>query len=280
MLTQTLTKNISGTFFLLALLTACGGGGGMNFTIEGNNWPWPWKTNANFFASKTLTQEVMVTDHTGLNINAINGEVHIIGQPGAGSVTLTAEARVGAASFNEAQTGLDQLDVSLKDVNGEISIRTVQPDYSLNRQYTVNYTLAIPTYISVSINLVNGHIYVSEIDELVFVVLENGNVHLEGIAGDATVNVENGDVDGSLYLQAQNEVVISTFNGSIDLSIPTSASAELFLLVENGTINWGNLDLINVQYTNQSLQGILGQGSGLIDLETVNGNIELMGIDF
>lgn len=279
MLTQSLTKSISGMIFLFILLTACGGGGGMSFTIEGNNWPWPWKTNAEFFADKTIMQDVMVTDHTNLHLNGINGEVHITGQPGANFVTITAEARVGAASFNEARTGLDQLEVNIKDINGEISVQTVQPKYSLNRQYTVNYTLSIPTDLSVSVNLVNGHISVTDIEESIFVVLENGNVNLEGIDGDATVNIENGDVDGSLYLPAQNEVVILTVNGDIDLSIPTSASAELFLLVDNGNVNWGNLDLTNVQYTNQSLQGILGQGSGLIDLETVNGNINLIGID-
>ena len=279
MLTQSMTKNITGMILLLALLTACGGGGGMNFTIEGNNWPWPWKTNASFVASKTFTQEVMVTDHTGLHLNAINGKVDIIGQPGVNFVTISAEVRVGAASFSEAQTGLDQLDVSIEDVNGEISIRTLQPTYSLDRQYTVNYTLTIPTDLAVSVNLVNGHISVSDIGESLFVILGNGNVNLDSISGDATVNIENGDVDGSLYPVGQNEFVISTVNGSIDLSVPISASAELFLLVDNGTVNWGNLDLLNVQYTNQSLQGILGQGSGLIDLETVNGNIELMGID-
>lgn len=281
MLTQSLTKYISGMVFLLALLTACDGGGGINYTIESNNnWPWPWKTNAAFFANKTSLQNVLVTDQTSLHLDGINGEVHITGQPGASSVTITAEARVGAATFNEAQTGLDELKVNVTDINGEISIQTVQPDNTLSRQFLVDYTLSIPTELLVSVSLTNGHISITDIEKSIFVVLGNGNVNLAGIDGDASVNVENGDISGSLYLSAQSEIVISTVNGNIDLSIPTSASAELFLLVDNGTINWGNLDLINVQYTNQSLQGILGQGLGLIDLETVNGNIELMGIDF
>lgn len=279
MFTQSITRYISGIIFLLALLTACGGGGGINFTFEGNNWPWPWKTNADYFAGKTFQQDVMVSDHMSLHLDGINGEVHITGQPNAGSVTITAEARVGAATFIEAQTGLKQLEVSIKDINGEITIQTVQPDNTSSRQYIVDYTLSIPSDLAVSVSLTNGHITVSDMEKSIYVILGNGHVHLAGISGDASVNVDNGDINGSMFLTAQSEIVISTVNGNIDLSIPTSASAELFLLVDNGTINWGNLDLINAQYTNQSLQGILGQGSGLIDLETVNGNIELRGLD-
>jgi hypothetical protein len=279
MLTQSLTKHISGMIFLLVLLTACDGGGGINFNIDGNNWPWPWEKNADFFASKTFQQDVMVIDNMSLHLDGINGEVHITGQPDASSVRITAEARVGAESFNEAQTGLNQLEVNIMDINGEISIQTVQPNNASGRQYIVNYTLSIPTDLAVSVSLANGHITVTDMEKSIFVVLGNGDVNLAGIDGDTSVNVENGDISGSMYLSAQSEIVISTVNGNIDLSIPTSASAELFLLVDNGIINWGNLDLINVQYTNQSLQGILGQGLGVIDLETVNGNIELMGID-
>lgn len=279
MLTQSLTKHIGGMIFLIALLTACGGGGGINFTFEGNNWPWPWKTNADYFAGKTFQQDVMVSDHMSLHLDGINGEVHVTGQPNAGSVTITAEARVGAATFIEAQTGLKQLEVSIKDKNGEITIQTVQPDNTLSRQYIVDYTLSIPSDLAASVSLANGHITVTDMEKSIYVILENGHVHLAGINGDASVNVDNGDINGSIFPTVQSEIVLSTVNGNIDLSIPTSASAELFLLVDNGTINWNNLDLINAQYTNQSLQGILGQGSGLIDLETVNGSIELTGLD-
>jgi DUF4097 and DUF4098 domain-containing protein YvlB len=73
-------------------------------------------------------------------------------------------------------------------------------------------------------------------------------------------------------------LVVSTGNGDIDLAIPATTSAELFLQVGNGTISRENLDLVNVQSASNTLQGVLNGGAGLIDLETVNGNISIAGI--
>jgi len=279
MLTRSLIKYIGGVFSLLMALTACGGGGSdMNFSIESNNnWPWPWETNADFFAQKTFSQEIMVVDQLSLRLDVINGEVNIIGHSGVDSVIITAEAQVGSYSLLDAQTGLNQLEVKINDMNGEIFIQTLQPSNLSGRQYLVDYTLTIPSDLSVKVKLVNGHISIADVEEPIIVDLENGHVNLKGVNGDATVNVSNGGVDGSISFLPIGEIDISTVNGNIDLGIPTSASAELFLQVDNGIINWNNLNLIDAQYTNQSLQGILGQGSGLIELETVNGDIELTG---
>ncbi|MGB3095314.1 MAG: hypothetical protein WBB46_01090, partial [Candidatus Deferrimicrobiaceae bacterium] len=57
-----------------------------------------------------------------------------------------------------------------------------------------------------------------------------------------------------------------------------STSAELSALVGFGAITWDNLDLLNVVHTNKSLTGTLGDGSGLIDLETKFGNIDVSGL--
>ena len=267
--------------FVFAILTACGGGGGsdINFNFKGNNWPWPWPSNADFFANKTFSQNVTVSDHLNLRLDAVNGEIEITGQPGADRVTVTAEARVGSDTFIDAQAGLNQLEISVTDEANDIFVQTEQPKNSQGRQYIVDYTLTVPSDLTVNVNAVNGHVTVNDMDNSIFIVLVNGNMDFENIYGDATASVDNGSVTGTTILPPDGEVMVSTVNGDIDLSIPTSTSAELFGLVSNGTISWDNLDLLDVMQTNKSLQGKLGDGAGLIDLSTVNGNISLVGFN-
>ena len=42
MTTRTLLQRMDGMALFLVLLTACGDGNGINYTIEGSNWPWPY----------------------------------------------------------------------------------------------------------------------------------------------------------------------------------------------------------------------------------------------
>jgi hypothetical protein len=279
MSSRSLIKYIAKMVFALALLTACGGGNDINFNFEGNNWPWPWKSNANFFAEKTFLQNVTVVDHKNLRLDGVNGAIVITGQPGGDTVMVTAKARVGSNTFIDAQEGLDQLGVSIIDEDDGISVQTLQPNKTQGRQYLVDYTVIVPSDLTVNVSLVNGHVTVNDIDNSISVVLDNGNVDFADIYGDATVSVDNGNINGTMILPPDGEVMITTVNGDIDMGIPTSTSAELFGLVTNGTIGWNNLNLTNVQSTNKSLQATLGDGAGLIDLKTVNGNIDIVGFN-
>ena len=286
MSTLSFFKYVSGMVFALILLIGCGGGGDINFNVGNNKGinnleirPWPWQTNADFFVQKTFSQNVTIEGHTNLWVDGENGEVEIIGQPGGNSVQVNAIARVGSSTFLDAQTGLNLLEVSLTSANNEIAIQTTQPGNPGSRQYIVDYTITVPSDLAVSVSLVNGHVTVNDIGNSIYIVVENGNVDFADIYGDATASVDNGDIVGTAILPPGGEVVLSTVNGDIELDIPKSTSAGIFALVSSGAIRWDNLDLKNVISTNKSLQGILGDGTGLIDLETTNGYIDVIGFN-
>jgi hypothetical protein len=277
---QSLTKLITGMAFMLALLTACGDGNGIHFNIEsGGNWPWPWAKNAEFFAAKKRTENVKVADHISLWLDALNGEIEITGQPGASSVAVTAELRVGSESYQDAQAGLDQLEFGITEGYDEISVQTLQPKYSQGRQYIVNYTITIPSDLAVDVNQINGHVTLKDIENSIFVSVVNGNVIFSNVSKDVTVGVDNGNIDGKLIQPPAGEIRLSAANGNLDLRIPSSTSAELSAQVDNGAITWENLDLTGVLQTDQSLHGTLGDGTWLIDLEAQNGDIDLVGFD-
>ncbi|HEU5360067.1 MAG TPA: DUF4097 family beta strand repeat-containing protein, partial [Candidatus Deferrimicrobiaceae bacterium] len=131
--------------------------------------------------------------------------------------------------------------------------------------------------LAVDVTQVNGHVIVEGIESSLFVEVENGSVHLSDIVGFVTVSAENGSIDAAVTLPLGAEIMLSTVNGDIDLRIPASTSAELSALVGFGAITWDHLDLLNAVHTSRSLTGTLGDGAGLIDLDTRNGKIHVTG---
>jgi len=183
------------------------------------------------------------------------------------------------ASLLDAETGLDQLGIIVADGADEIFVQTVQPKTMDGRQYIVSYTITVPSGIVVDVTQVNGHVTILNIESSLFVEVVRGNVYLSDIFGAATASVDDGSIDGTVYLSPGGEILFSAGIGDIDLRIPTSTSAELSALVGFGVITWDNLDLLNPVDSNQLLTGTLGDGAGLIDLETRNGNIDVTGFD-
>jgi hypothetical protein len=284
MFTRTRILHVAGVIVALALLTACGGVSGGDLTINTGDWPgkWPWfwPDKADFIVDRSFSENVPVAGHSVIRLDAVNGEIVITGLPGATSVFVTAELQVGSnVSQQHAQEGLDQLKVLVADGADEIFVQTLQPENMDGRQYVVNYTINAPSDLAVDVTQVNGHVTVLNIESPLFAEVGNGNVYLSDIFGVATVSVEDGSVDATVTLPPGGEVMISTGIGDIDLRVPKSTSAELFALVGFGAITWDNLDLLNAVHTNQSLTGTLGDGTGLIDLDTRNGNVDVTGFD-
>lgn len=277
--TRSLIQRTVGVVSVLSLLTACGGGGGIDVNIEGNNWPWPWAGDADVYVDKTISEVVTVEDHIRIVLDTVNGEIKISGQPDAGSVIVTADLQVGSESFEDAQEGLDQLEVNVTDRSSEVFVETLHPRNTQGRQFVVDYDITVPIDLAVVVNNVNGHVSVEDIENAIYVDVQNGNVVLSNIFGDSTVTVVNGSVDGAISLPTNGEIRLSTVNGDLDLRIPRQTSAELSASVDNGTITWDNIDLMDTVHTNQSLTGTLGGGAGLIDLETLNGNIDVAGFN-
>ena len=256
------------------LLVSCGNEVNIG---AGANWPWPWSGNAPFFAAKTFSDEVPVGTQVRIRVEAENGEVAILGLPGAVSMKLTANLRVGSSTLVDAQVGLALLDVGVTDGVDEIFVQTLQPQDTQGRQFLVDYTITIPIDLAVEVRQVNGLVTIEGITSPVAVNQGNGNVRLTDVAGDATAQVANGGIDATLTLLPGGTVRLTTGNGNLDLRIPATTSAALSALVGTGAITWNNLPLVVTVQTNQSLTGTLGGGAGLIQLQTGNGNIDLTG---
>ena len=127
--------------------------------------------------------------------------------------------------------------------------------------------------------LINGNVSVANIDALVSVNNVTGNIRLRNITGSASVILTNGNIDGEVFLPSDGTIDLTTTNGNIALEIPNSTSAGFTARVTNGAISLSNLDLQDVESTNRSLAGTLGDGEGSIELQTINGNIGVHGFE-
>lgn len=266
MTTRTRKQLVAGMVVALALLAACGGVSGPNFTVNAGGWsgewPWFWPEKSQYIVDGEFSRNVPVTAQSRIRLDAVNGEVVITGNTGATSVTVTAELIVGSnVSQRDAENGLNQMEILVSELPGEILVQTVQPASLNGRQYLVKYNINVPSDLSVDVIQVNGQVTVLNIENSLLVTVENGSVY------------------GTVSLPLGGEITLWTGKGNLDLRIPTSTSAELSARVGLGAITWDNLDFLNVAQTDRSLTGTLGKGSGLIDLDTGNGNIDVTGSD-
>ncbi len=264
----------------MLLLTNCG-----DISIDGSYpgpyysgyWWWPASTEA--VARGSFSTREPADNRFRLRLDAVNGSIVIIGQPGSGSVQVTAELIVGSDWLTDAQSGLADLDILVTGDSEEIVIQTDQPGIPDGRQYVVNYTVQVPADLEIFVTQTNGDITLEGMRNSVTVAAVNGDVWLLDIFGNADVDLSNGRIESTVNLPPGGEIRLSGGNADIDLGIPTSASAELSALSSIGVVTWDNMALTDLVDTGHSLTGILGSGAGLIRLETVNGNIDITGLD-
>jgi DUF4097 and DUF4098 domain-containing protein YvlB len=125
----------------------------------------------------------------------------------------------------------------------------------------VNYEILVPTTL----------------DATVFNI--NGNVDIEDVWGRTRVDLTNGNIDAYYGSAPDGAIELSTVNGNLRLEIPKTTSATFSASVVNGNISVRDLQLSDIATTPTRTTGVLGNGDGTIELETVNGNIDARGHD-
>lgn len=268
----------AGLPLILIFLTACGGGGSgveTNFSINNDGSDFKF-SKPEFFAEGTFASELPLAGHLKVRLEAANGDIVIDGVDGINSVTVLGRKWVGSDSVQDAKIHLDELKILVTENTNEILVQTLQPQNSKVRQYSVDYHITIPSDLEVEVILDNGDIDVRDVQNSVMVNAVNGDVLLSNIIGSAVVELVDGSINSSVTISPSGDIRLSTDNGDVDLSIPTSTSAEFAAYVVNGTITTSNLEFDAFEQNSNSLTGMLGDGEGLIELDTVNGNIRVV----
>jgi len=194
-----------------------------------------------FKAYESFEYSADLSSQTTLSVDNINGEVEIQSVTVLNQLLIFGEKIVSSDNYQDAYSHLVDIRVEVDELTGELIVKTIQPEFSEGRSYSVNYTIKVPDQMSVYVKNVNGK-----------------------ISGQVSVPT-NGSIDMKLQ------------NGNIDLGLPQSTSAEFSASLLNGSISMQNLTLYNKVETSKTLRGRLGEGQGVVKLSNTNGKISVVG---
>lgn len=144
-----------------------------------------------------------------------------------------------------------------------------------NNDTEVNFTVRVPSGVRFDGHTVNGRVEANNLTADVEATTVNGDVEVTttGLASAKTVNgsitVVMGRTDWS------DDLEFKTVNGSIDVSMPSSLSAEVEARTLNGEISTDFALTVRGTFSRRRLSGTIGGGGRSLQLETVNGSVNI-----
>jgi DUF4097 and DUF4098 domain-containing protein YvlB len=201
-----------------------------------------------------------------------------------GSVTITGwdnnEVRVDAVKHAWESEGIRECKIAVDSHPDSIRIETHYPEHHWwfggNNLATVDYTIKVPRRVEVDkISLVNGSLTISSVAGRVRGSSVNGSVRATELGGSADLSTVNSLLEVS-SANVGNDLRLHSVNGRVVLTIPSNAEGEIRASTVNGHIeNDFGLAVNRHQYVGSDLKAQLGSGFARIELNTVNGGIEL-----
>lgn len=146
--------------------------------------------------------------------------------------------------------------VSAGTVNGEMRVRDVTSDV---RASTVNGAVEVLN--------VGGEVDASTVNGAVDVTTRNGPVNASTVNGDIDVRMTSIARDGGMKFH--------TVNGSITLAMPGSIDADIEMETMHGSIASEYPVQLSGRFGPRRAKGTIGKGGRRIELETLNGSVEL-----
>jgi hypothetical protein len=243
----------AGLVFLCILASGCGSGTPVG---SGGN-----VDNTDFTAEQPFRAALEVVNQTMFALEGVTGEISLNAVDQPDSIVISGTVRVRSESTEDAEDHLELIEIQIEDLADEVSVETDQPAEPRGRIYEVDYEITLPESMDID------------------VVAVNAQIELDGIVGDAAVDLVNGQIAGDVTILEGGAIDIDLVNGSLLLSIPKTTSAEFSATVVNGSISISGLVLDDLESTPTSLTGKLGTGDGDISLDVVNGYIGVTGFD-
>lgn len=214
-------------------------------------------------------------DHgVSVGLENINGDLTI-------EVWDQAEVRVYAVKKASSQERLEALKIEVNASSRGVFVDTHYPnsrDLSYadrNGRTEVEYTLSVPRFAVIEdVDLVNGDLLIDGVEGGIDADTVNGTIVVRRAAGEIELETVNGQIELELGPVVKDDVSVSSVNGTIEVF--TTGSAEIRAETVNGRIrNDFGIEVKKGKYVGSSMNGTVGGGGPVIDMETVNGAIYL-----
>lgn len=140
---------------------------------------------------------------------------------------------------------------------------------------SVEFRVKVPTGVRFVGRTVNGGIEARGITADAEAETVNGGVELEA-AGTARATTVNGGIHARLgRADWEGTLKLKTVNGGIELALPEGTNADVKAKTVNGDIETDFPLKVTGKIAKRSIEGTIGSGGRLLEMETVNGGIEL-----
>jgi DUF4097 and DUF4098 domain-containing protein YvlB len=240
-------------------------------------------------------------------LETINGDITFAGTEGE-TVQIETQMEIeGESDAIEEYKKEFKTEITRSD-DGRLTIKTVRPKHEEKFEDTIerssiSYAITLPPEFDIKVETVNANITATAVHGDLYLDTVNGNIkykndkpvsgeiQVETINGEANIDIAalmndcsiesvNGELDIRISENMKGKISAETVNGSITLTVPESASFSLEAdAAMNGDIetDWG--DGKNEQTSpGGTFEKEINGGGNKVDLETVNGSIEVHAI--
>ena len=223
-----------------------------------------------------VEQSFSISKQSDFSLNNINGTVTINSWQ-ENSVKILAKITA------QTQTSSDDVIIKMTQSGPKVTVSTdyKEKGYRQHKQAAkVDYQVWLPAETNLTdIELINGSLVIKDISGKVAAQVVNGSINATGLRGDSDVSSVNGSVNVwyHQYAHAIENIAVETVNGSIKLYLPENINADITADTMHGSINTTfGLTANKNGFLGLNLRGKIGNGGGQINLDSVNGSIELL----
>src|SRR2546421_3184010 len=175
-----------------------------------------------------------------VSLGNINGAVHVTGWD-------RNEVKVDAVKTAYTRERLDEAKIDVRSDADSIRIETEYPARSQtftdgegrqNNPATVEYTLTVPRNARLdSIELINGNLDIEGVAGDVKASSINGRLSARGLTGATKLSTINGSLEAAFdHLDVSKPISVGSVNGSVSLTIPSDSNAQLKANTVHGAI--------------------------------------------
>jgi hypothetical protein len=218
-----------------------------------------------------------------LDVHGLNGDVNA--RPSSGrTVEIVAvkrgdddDPREVRIEVNESAEGIEVCAVYPGDRGrGRSTCDSDHDDDWDDNDVIVDFTVSVPSGVRFDGSTVNGGIEAMGLSSEVSVSTVNGGIDVSS-SGSVEAQTVNGSIRASTGVSSWNGTLdFQTVNGSITLTLPAGVGAAVSAETVNGDIvSDFPLTIEAGEWGPQSVNGTIGAGGGRLNLETVNGEIEI-----
>jgi DUF4097 and DUF4098 domain-containing protein YvlB len=208
--------------------------------------------------------------------------------PKRGGRGIESDLRISVPQNSSLDVGAVSADIDVTDITGEQSLHTVSGD--VTTEYTGGDMTAesVSGDVEISGNNADGEVSASTVSGDVTLFRVSGKVEAESVSGDVVVDegsfdrAELGTVNGEVIFQGElrddGKLSVETINGSVEIDFVGDVSARFSIDTFNGGINncFGPKAERTSKYApGWELEFSEGDGSGRVDVSTMNGRVSI-----